>query len=246
MKVFVGTMYSQEGEFDLCCQRVREQSGVQVTHFVVAGYDERTAHNSLWDEWNRQKSSHDLFVKVDADTVLAGHDTLFRVAELFKSNPRVTGMQAPLYDYMTDGQINGLSAFCPAVIFNRSKDGLFCDRGTDSGHDIVLRESDLPAELTPAGFHCTSSTHRQAFHFGLHRALKNQAKVIVKIAQAWMIDRDKTRAYALAGAQSAHRFRHGCDFNYSDPKFVAVFEEVRSSIEESRASLNIDGTWYTL
>ena len=230
-KIFVGTLYSQEGEFDACVKCIHEQVGIEVTHFIVAGYDEKAAHNVLWDEWNAQKHCHDLFVKVDADTLLRENDTLERIARLFEADKRITGMQAPLYDYMTDGPIYGLSAFSPAVIFRRSNDGLFCDHGVDTGHDLVLREQDLPPELCPAGTHCVMSTDRQAFHFGLHRALKNQGKIIMKVYVAWAQHRDRPRAFVLAGADAACQFTHRLGgFNYNDPEFIAAFDTAKKRI----------------
>jgi len=227
MKIFVGTMHSQEGEFDACCKRIKEQFGVEVTHFIVTGLNEKDAHNALWDEWNKQKYSHDLFVKVDADTILAGHDTLCNIAEQFTINPRLTGMQMPLYDYMTDDLINGLNAFSPAVIFSVSKDNLRCDRNVDTNHDVVIYGDTVPAHLIPAGHHCMSSTDQQAFHYGIHRALKNQRDIINKVRTAWHKHHDRARTLALLGAEMSRQFFTNQRFNYNDPEFIAAFDKAK-------------------
>jgi len=224
-------MYSQEGEFDECVKRVRQQVDVDVTHFVIAGYNEQEAHNALWDEWNKCKNDHDLFVKVDADTILMKYNTLSCIAELFKANPRITGLQAPLFDYMTDAHINGLNVFSPKVTFRQTQDGLYCDRGVDIDHDIVLREAELPQSLRPAGTHCAHCTDRQAFHFGLHRALKNQQAIIFKVTQAWMKHHDRPRAFALLGAHARDKFSSGQNFNYCDEQFIAAFEDAKKQFE---------------
>jgi len=225
-------MYTQEGEFEGCLKQIRGQKGVIVAHVIISGLREKEAHNALWHAWRHQGSSHDVFVKVDADTVLASPNTLADIAALFKANPRVTGLQAPLQDYMTDSLINGLNAFSTKVVFNDTQDELYCDRQVDTNHDIVLREKDLPASLIPAGFHCWNSTDQQAFHYGVHRTLKGQKATIEKLQAAWERDHDQARAYALIGVRLAHRFATSRKFNYGDELFQATFEEAQRSYDE--------------
>jgi hypothetical protein len=236
-RIFVGTMYMNEGDFQLSMERVRSQEGVTVTHFIVAGLKEKEAHNALWHAWKDQQSNHDLFVKVDADTVLVDNKTLRNIYDLFAKNERVTGLQAPLHDYMTDGLINGLNAFSPRVVFNDTQDELYCDRLVDTGHDVVLREKDLPATLIPAGFHCHSSSDKQAFHYGVHRALKGQTTVISKVWAAWNKNHDRIRAFALIGSYMSHRFKQNRKFNYMDNEFISAFEEAEKRYDEFAADL---------
>lgn len=218
-------MFSGEGDFCKSLERVHDQTDVTITHFIVAGLNELEAHNALWSAWRENQSSHDLFVKVDADTVLRSSTTLAEIWAEFAQNPRITGIQAPLHDYMTDSLINGLNCFSKHVVFNQSKDDLFCDRNIDTGHDIVLRQDDLPDSLKPAGFHCHLSNERQAFHYGLHRALKNQDATIAKVRAAFMSDFDLIRGFALIGAKMAYRFAKHRRFNYTDEEFKAAFVE---------------------
>lgn len=231
-RVFVGTMYTKEGEFLGCLQQIQAQRGVVVSHVIIANMKEKEAHNALWHAWRHQGPSHDLFVKVDADTVLASPNTLATIWEQFKSNPRVTGLQAPLHDYMTDSLINGLNAFSTKVVFNDTQDELYCDRQVDTNHDVVLREKDLPTALIPAGFHCWNSTDEQAFHYGVHRMLKGQRTTIDKVRAAWNRDHDRPRAFALIGAKMAPRFAASRKFNYSDEVFRSIFEEASTHYDE--------------
>jgi hypothetical protein len=231
-RVFVGTMYTQEGEFEACLKQVQAQKGVTVSHVIISGLREKEAHNALWHAWKHQGPHHDLFVKIDADTVLASANTLAQIWEQFAANPRVTGLQAPLHDYMTDSYINGLNAFSTRVVFNDTQDELYCDRHVDTGHDIVLRDKELPTTLRPAGFHCWNSTDKQAFHFGVHRMLKGQQAIIDMVHKAWDRDHDRSRAFALMGARMATRFTLNRKFNYADPLFQAVFEEASQNYAE--------------
>lgn len=227
-KVFVGTMYYNEGDYDECVAAIRRQRNVDVTHVIISNLPERIAHNQLWSAWRLNKDKgFDFFVKVDADTVLAHDDVLSEISKLFESNHRITGIQAPLHDYFTDSFINGLNCFTPKVVFQDTTDGLFCDRNVDVNHDIVVGSADVSAALKPAGLHCFHSSDEQAFHFGLHRALKRQTHTINLVNAAYNKFQDRKRRFALAGAHAADRFGHD-GFNYSDKNFITIFEETLS------------------
>jgi hypothetical protein len=76
--------------------------------------------------------------------------------------------------------------------------------------------------LAPIGWHCRSPHPRQAFHYGLHRALKKQNDVISRVAAVWLDQRDEARGWALAGAMSAGwRLRKA--FDYGEARFEAAF-----------------------
>lgn len=221
-RVFVGTMSCGEGDLEECIKSLCFQTGVDVTHELISGLPEREAHNRLWDSWRSVKDNFDMFVKLDADTVLTHEHVLSEFWNLMSSNARITGIQAPLLDYFTDGMINGLNCFSPRVIFNESSNDLYCDRNVDHGHDIVIRSDMVPERLRPAGRHCFFSTEEQAFHFGLHRALKNQVSTMVAVSQAYHKYRDPLRKLALLGAQVSNQFSGG-GFNYVDDKFQTAF-----------------------
>lgn len=230
-RIFVGTMYCGEGDFDECCKAITGQRHVEVTHFVIADRPEREAHNLLWQAWRDAKSDHNVFVKVDADTVLRSPDTLSLIYEQF-ADPRITGLQAPLHDYMTDGHVNGLNAFSRRVVFNDTRDELYCDRAVDTGHDVVLREKLLPLDLVPAGDHCHHASEAQSFHYGLHRMLKGQTTTLDRVFRAWTRHRDRIRLFALAGAHMAPRFVANRKFNYPDPEFQLALDEVRTKYDD--------------
>jgi hypothetical protein len=229
-KIFVGTLHTCEGDFSECTRMIKDQVDVEVTHFVVSGQPEKAAHNTLWNAWNDVKDKYGLFIKVDADTVVRDVSTFSLIWAQFQAEPRLTGIQAPLHDYMTDGLINGLNCSSPKVIYSPTLDGLYCDRGVDSGHDLVYRNGQLPAGLVPAGFHCHRSTEEQAFHYGLHRALKNQVENMARVKSAWVKGRDRIRGMALIGQLMAPYFSRD-NHNYSDPLFQQMFNEAQSSYD---------------
>lgn len=224
-------MYSGEGDFPACIERIQRQTNVIVSHHIVSNLSEKDAHNALWKAWNKAKSSHHLFVKVDADTVLSTENTLSDIWNLFQAEPRLTSVQAPLHDYLTDSFINGLNAFSPKVIFNDTQDELYCDR-VDTGHDLRIQSGEVPDCLKPAGFHCYHANERQAFHYGVHRRLKGQREVMGRVYKAWQRDKDRIRAFALLGSAMADRFSQSRKFNYADEEFKQAFQEAVTTYDE--------------
>jgi len=233
-RVFVGTMYCGEGDMPECLESVLLQKGVEARQVIIRNMPEKAAHNALWAAWREARDSHDLFVKVDADTVLAHDGVLRAVWGLFQGNTRVTGVQAPLNDYFTAGHINGLNCFSPKVTFRDTADELFCDRQVDVDHDVVIRSDQVGDALRPAGYHCYRATEAQAFHFGLHRALKRQVGTIAQVRAAYRREGGRMRALALIGAQASPNFAAG-GFNYTDERFrVALDGALRRFDELSR------------
>lgn len=235
-RIFVGTMHACEGDFQTCIDTIRSQKDVVVSHFIVSGLKEKEAHNALWHAWRQAQDSNDLFVKVDADTVLASEHTLSQIWKLFEANPRLTSVQAPLHDYMTNGFINGLNAFSPRVIFNDTRDELYCDR-VDTGHDERMQSGDVPDYLKPAGLHCFHANDRQAFHYGVHRALKGQREVMGRVHKAWSLGRDRIRSFALIGSAFHGKFVQNRKFNYGDEEFEQAFEEAQREFDRLTVTL---------
>jgi hypothetical protein len=237
--VFIGTLYVNEGDFEQCSSMIKRQTNCSIEHQVISGLRERDAHNALWHSWNERKSNFDLFVKVDADTILASEHTISDIWQVFSSNPRITGVQSPLYDYMTMTLINGLNAFSPRVVFNESIDNLFCDR-VDTGHDICIKSWGVPQQLIPAGYHCYHASPVQAFHFGLHRALKGQRHIIESVYNVWLRQgKDNVRGYALLGALKAKELLNSSNCCYSDEQFIHAFSDATGRYDELLSSFRI-------
>lgn len=237
-KIFVGTMYCGEGDITKCCEQILKQRDVEIEHLVIQNLSEKDAHNTLWSAWRERKNTFDLFVKVDADTVLSHEFVISNVAEIMKNNPRITGIQAPLQDYFTDDFINGLNCFSNRVTFLDTVDDLFCDRRVDVDHDIILGSDKVPDVLRPAGYHCYHSSEIQAFHFGVHRMLKRQHHTITKVRNAWCKNgRDKLRGLALMGARLATNFVSTRKFNYTDPELFEQFIIASDSYELIKGEL---------
>jgi len=223
-RIFVGTLSSGEAEFDECCAAIASQTDVNVTHHIIQNQPEFEAHNMLWAAWAEHKPTHDLFVKIDADTVLNRNTALLEISELFKDE-MVTGAQIPLHDYFTDALIYGLNCFSPVVQFRQSKRRLFADHA-DFGHKKTLK-GDAVGHLAPIGWHGKNPSPTQSFHFGFHRALKGQKDVIKKLAVAWQRYQDAPREWALAGAASAKWWMRGRT-HYQSKTFKKYFVKMEA------------------
>lgn len=220
-KIFVGTLYSGEAEFEACCKEIDKQSGVEVHQKVISFLPEYKAHNKLWSYWEKVKDDFDLFVKIDADTVLNDNFALLKISELF-NDINVTGAQILLHDYFTDDLIAGLNVFSKQVIFKPSRRRLFADHADKNNINILKGDSVM--HLNPIGFHCVNPNEKQSFHYGFHRALKGQRNIIKKCAKVWLDKKDYSRAWALAGAMSKS-WNLFPKFDYGDKIFETKFKE---------------------
>jgi len=225
-------MFVNEGDFEHCKTAIKNQKGVDVEHFIVEGLPEKQAHDTLFSKWNKVKNNFDLFVKVDADTVLVSENLISNVCELMYKDENVTGMQIPIHDYFTDSLIPGLNCFKPEVIFNTNTHELYCDR-VDSGHKKEIKGDLVPRSLIPAANHCHYASIIQAFHFGLHRALKNQSHILQKVFDGYKKHQDELRFCVLKGAEASANFRDLKGFNYCDEKFNLIFNEFQKQLHQS-------------
>lgn len=224
-KVFIGTIECGEADFDFCKKAIASQSGVSFDHFIVSNLPEKEAHERLYQRWNDEKKNYDLFLKIDADTVLSSNDVVSTYVSMFENNASLTGIQAFLYDYFTDSYIFGLGCVKNTVTIATKVDPLYCDR-VDTNHQIVLRGNQLPKVLNPAGYHCFHASEAQALHYGLHRGKKRHDDTMVKVLSAWKNnDNDRKRGMALIGFFLASTFGSNVvNFNYADEAFRKLYD----------------------
>lgn len=233
--IFVGTLFSGEGDYNDCINSILEQKNVTITHKLIANHPEKEAHNILWNSWkNVQNDGYKAFIKIDADIILSHDHVLNEIINLFEQNPEITHVQAPLYDFFTDDLLVGINCYSPSVVFTNSNDNLFCDRNMDTNHKIHLRAENVPQSLKPAGFHCTKATELQAFHYGVHRALKGQQDVLTKVYASFIKTHNILKYLVLLGASRAHVFING-GFNYTDDLLKKEFE---NALQLARKILN--------
>jgi len=83
--------------------------------------------------------------------------------------------------------------------------------------------------LRPAAFHCHHATDIQAFHLGVHRALKGQHHITEKVRQAWNTHKDRLRGIAILGARLSSQFNKDRRFNYNDKELIEAFDRAVAS-----------------
>lgn len=229
MKFFVGTMESGEDDWSACQAAIKSQSHKDMFHYVISGRTEQDAHRALYEMWNSVKNSFDLFLKIDADTVLRHDHVLSDIVDVFSNNPKLTGIQTYLHDYMTDSLIYGMACIRSSVTVNPNASKLYPDR-VDSDHDLVIRGHQLPLSLDPAGNHCHHASEYQAFRFGVHRFLKNQHDIRTLVLNAWKNNGfDRVRGMALAGFALSSKCPES---DYGDSTFHSIFLEAQKSYDE--------------
>lgn len=209
-RAWVGTLSCGEAERDMCISAIRAQRDVDVTHHLIEGLPEFDAHNALYDAWNAAKSQHDIFIKVDADTVLIDDSIISRMCGVFFSN-NLDAMQVYLHDYFTDGFIAGLNAYSTSLEFTATRNKLCPDRNMTSPYKSAMYGDQL-LDLAPAGKHCLCPHKMQAFHYGLHRMLKGQRSTLQKVFAAWSSKGGEARAWSLVGAMHSDQLVDHIDY----------------------------------
>jgi len=236
-KIFVGTMYSGENELPRSVSRLFSQEGIEISHYVVHGKRELDAHRDLYATWNSVKDSYDAFMQLDPDTVLHENTSIRAMFDLLveQSTSGYTSIQCPLMDFFTQKEIYGLNMYLPDVIFNVPNDEVFCDRATSNNRTIPFKV--LPGNLNPIGDHCPDPTFSQAFHFGLHRGLKNRMQQRIDTINAFINMGDDRRAMAVLGFEMSRDFVANKKVSYSDDEFMRAYVKACVMLESFKTRL---------
>lgn len=239
MKILVGILYCIENELEECIASVNQQTHQGFDYFVLENLPKREAHHQLYAKFSAGAQDYDIFVKLDADMVLS-RDTFFEeVVCEFTNDPQLTLLQVAVHDFFTDRLIFGQHNYRNTVRWSPRDDALFTDKQTHSGKRVNDSK-----RLAPAAFHCPNPSPFQAFHFGVHKAVKvMQNGVAHKRANPRNIHWNnlvRTRAhfdrtqdirlgYAVLGAEIA--FKHQFNYqqaDYDDAMLQLHFKKVAS------------------
>lgn len=167
-RCLVLTLYSGENEFEQSQAALRAQTFDRWEQRVFAHMPNKAAHDALYAEIMQRAGEFELFVKLDADMVLASPDTLGMMVQLFVDDPGLDHAVFGLEDFMSDSKLMGLHLFSNRVRWRLGGERLFVDPDPIvPGERRLVR--DPPA---PVAQHAPDPSPYQAFHFGVHRALK--------------------------------------------------------------------------
>lgn len=168
MKLLVGIMHCIESEFDACRRRISEQTCGEVEQFVISGLPNKEAHLCLYRRFEKSSGQFDAFVKVDADMVIRSNRFFEHVLHCFSFWPEVTHLEFPVFDHFTMRSVYGLHAWRSSHRWAiDSSESVFVDRA--NGEEVKVR---LGLETPPAADHCPAPSSFQAYHFGVHKAVK--------------------------------------------------------------------------
>ena len=229
-RVLVTTAYCGEAEFDMSKRSVTEQVVVQIEHKIFKHYPELEAHNVILKQFREYADDYDMYVKVDADTIIT-HENMFIDVLKFLQSTNYAAVQLYLHDYFTNKNINGLNFYHPQRnSFNESRDRLYTDRSIVHYGPVAYSEQ-LP-HLIPAGYHCLFPHDSQSFHYGYHRGLKNKTQNESDVREAYVMFNDRQREIALLGFE-ASRVNKG-EHEYSAANFQQLMHDAIAKANERR------------
>ncbi len=174
MKLLIGILYCGENEYKQCREAIRKQTYQNYDVFVIENRPNKEAHDLLYQRFMENADTCDIFIKIDADMVLRSERFFEKMLEEVKKHPDVERFSFAVHDYFTDRLIFGLHAFKSSVTFRKNIDGVYTDRVDNTKNQKDYADED--EFLVPAAYHCPNPSEKQAFHFGIHKAMKIVAK----------------------------------------------------------------------
>ncbi len=240
MRIFVGTLYSGENEFEECVASINRQKEVDYQHFVFKNLGAKEGANTLYQTFMDHSNEFDLFVKIDADMVLLDDFLFAKISQTFLKHDWLELFEIQIHDFFTNQPIWGLNTFRSTVKWDSFNDELFVDDFHPIKHTHRLRDKKT---LAPAAIHCKNPSPFQSFHYGVHKALKMvQAGVRRKVAskthsnwlkiqrtyEHFLAKQDIRLGFAVLGAELALKGIFATEhLNYTHPYMKDVFNRYR-------------------
>lgn len=240
MRIFIGTLYTIENEFDECLRSIHSQTYRDFEHFVFKNLPNKQAHVALFKSFLEQAGEYGALVKVDADMVLASDSLFENIVRKLEENDWVDVLSIAVHDFFSDQLIWGLNAYRNTVRWDFDKESLFVDRPNVPPERYMAGDS----KLTPAAFHCPNPSPYQAFHYGVHRGLKviqpdhvnkneesskNQWAFLERTWVNFQRIKDVRLGLACLGAELAYAGLFQIhDLDYSHPRMYQVLEKYLS------------------
>lgn len=242
-KILVGTLYSGETQFPYCVTSLERQNYQNWEHKVFRFLPNKQAHDALYRYFMRSSGNFELFVKLDADMIFLRETCFQEIITLFEKNTNLVHLQSAVHDWLTDSPIMGLHVFRNDTRWNISGEKLFVDLQPE----INGEKLDLWDHPAPFVVHNPNPSKFQAFHFGVHRALKAiqpfrlvfrenqyhaQTDMLKKIWKNFMASNDMRQGHASLGAYLVFQGkiqRHWYD--YTNPDLKRRYQRDYESLE---------------
>jgi hypothetical protein len=167
-RVLVLTLYSGEAEFDRCRSSLEQQEYPLWEQRIIENLPNIEAHAQLYETIMAEHENFKLFLKLDADMVLADPKVLGDLVRVFEQRPELDHLVVAVTDWMTDSRIIGAHLFSNRVRWKRHEETLYVDPDPEfPGRKLMV--DNPPRDLI---LHAGDPSPLQAFHFGAHRALQ--------------------------------------------------------------------------
>ena len=168
MRIFVGTLFTIENEFDECVESIKGQSYRNFQHFIFENLPNKEAHNALYSSFMNMSCEFDLLIKVDADMVIGDKNLFSNIVNKFLNNAWLNELEIAVHDFFSDQLIWGLHVYRNIVKWEKNEERLFVDSSPVPSHQRLYDDK----YLAPAAIHCKNPSLFQSFHYGVHRGLK--------------------------------------------------------------------------
>jgi hypothetical protein len=258
-RVLALTLFSGEREFDRCRSSLEQQEYPSWEQRVIENLPNTEAHALLYETIVAECENFGLFLKLDADMVLADAGVLGDLVRVFEERPELDHLVVAVTDWMTDSHIIGAHLFSNRVRWMRHEETLYVDPDpVFPGNKLVVEKPSRDLIL-----HAGDPSPLQAFHFGAHRAL--QASQVYRrlrdarphnarvqwhyLDQVWRhYERSGDRRLGLAMIAADMVFRRelpATSNEYSDPALLAAFESTEA-LEDNEIRARLEPRWGSL
>lgn len=237
MKILVGILYSIEKEYEQCISAINKQKEANFDTFLIKNLPNKEAHDQLYARFMANRDNYDLFIKIDADMVLAKNRLFRDIAIFFSDSPNINHYTIPVHDHFTNRLIYGLHVYRNCVAWCLNNDNIFVDR-----LETNTKQHLDDGRFTPAAFHAPSPSLFQAFHFGIHKAIKftqyNTTKYnfhasiehwqnIRYLFENYKNKKNSSLLYALIGTHYAIKYKlQEINIDFNDPKSLYLFNSI--------------------
>jgi hypothetical protein len=257
-RVLVLTLFSGEREFDRGQSSLEDQGYGSWEQRIFENLPNAEAHAKLYESIMTESENFGLFLKLDADMVLADREVLGDLVRVFEERPELDHLVVAVSDWMTDSLIIGAHLFSNRVRWMRHEETLYVDP------DPVLPGNKLVVERPTRDLilHARDPSPLQAFHFGAHRALQasqvyrrlrdtrpHNARVqwqyLDRVWDHYEECRDRRLGLAILAADMVFRKELPPTANeYSDPALIAAFEGAEN-LDDDEIWLRLESRWGT-
>ena len=226
-KIFIGTTYCGENEFELCIKKILNQKGIDITcHHIVQNKPILEAFEDMYSTWTKFKYDNNMFVQIDADIILYKDTTILDIYNTIK-NTEYNVISYPVFDHFTNTNIWALNSYKNSVEFSKLENKY----KPDMEFKHAIRFPGITLDSAAVAEHAPNPKKLHAFHYGWHRELRSdishgQKRILKNLYNA---PKTLTRTIAIRGVEAARlyksRNKDTSPIEYTNSVFVDYYEK---------------------